>query len=133
MVKAERQRKIVSRYYARFLPHENVLRTKFDIETRISPSDIVVMCSGCYYSPSTSNASKMIRHARKGSSVCTIAIKCGFHSHIRDLMDLRLKRFKQKLTPMEQLMVGVVAVALRFRSECDNVTGPELAVWVNTI
>ncbi|KAL0123115.1 hypothetical protein PUN28_007623 [Cardiocondyla obscurior] len=32
-------------------------------------------------------------------------------------MDLRLKHFEQKLTPMEQLMVGAVAAALRF---CDD-------------
>lgn len=67
-----------------------------------------------YYSSSTLNVSKMIR-IRKGLSMCTIAIKCGFRLHLCDLMDLRLERFKQKLAPMEQLTVGVVAAALRFR------------------
>lgn len=46
--------------------------------------------------------------------MCVIAIKCGFNSHLCDLMDLRLEHFKQKLTPMEQLIVEVVA-ALHFR------------------
>jgi len=54
-------------------------------------------------------------HAYERVCQYDIAIKCGFHSHPYDSMDLRPEHFKQKLTPMEQLMMRVVAVALRFR------------------
>ncbi|XP_067207754.1 uncharacterized protein [Linepithema humile] len=51
---------------------------------------------------------KTIRRVRESPLMYTIAIKRGFRSHLRGLMDLRLKHFKQKLTPMEQLMEGVL-------------------------
>lgn len=60
---------------------------------------------------------KTIRRVRESSSMCTIAIKRGFRSHPRGLMDLRLKHFKQKLTPMERLMEGVL---LRYNIRWEN-------------
>lgn len=36
---------------------------------------------------------------REDSFVCAITIKCNFHLHPHDLIDFRIKHFKQKLTP----------------------------------